>query len=522
MEELRYWAIGLVVLGAVAVVGCGTGDTSTAGGGTGGTSGTGGTGGTGGSGGSGGGIVCPDDPAAGAVPEACGIWVSVSQGDDANDGRQATPVKTLTHAIELAQTDKNRVYACGETWTESLVVTSGLSLHGGFDCDAGWTYEGEIKRAMIIAPSPRGVTWIGIGEPTRGFFTDFYVESADAVEPGDSSIAGFVRESLLLTALRCEFTAGNGADGVDGDPADVNGLPALSGTPGNDGANACSAPLSQGGAAVEIECFPGLSKGGKGGDSGPLIAASGEAGEPVAAGGSGGLGQDVAPACTPGSSGAKGSNGPAGQGGGQDLSLGYGRLLQQGFVGQSGEDGGLGAPAQGGGGGGATFGSAAVCGAANPGGAAGGSGGAGGCAGKGSGGGRPGGGSFAFATRSDGGVVLDMIYFRSGKGGKGGNGGAPQLGGAGGAGGKGGNSAGSIEPGCAGGNGATGGRGGIGGGGMGGPSAAWVQLKGTLVFGPMWTGFEIGTGGEGGIGDPNFQDTEGAEGPESLGMLADQ
>jgi len=68
-------AVVLLISGAV---GCGPGDSSA----------TDNTGGAGGSGGSGGGPVCPDDPADvdGAVPEACGIWVSAGLGNDANDG----------------------------------------------------------------------------------------------------------------------------------------------------------------------------------------------------------------------------------------------------------------------------------------------------------------------------------------------------------------------------------------------------------------------------------------------------
>ena len=76
MARLQIWAVVLGMVGAAGAMGCDSGETSNTGeGGSGGTSGTGGTGGTGGAGG---GVVCPDDPAEGPVPEECGTWVSAA------------------------------------------------------------------------------------------------------------------------------------------------------------------------------------------------------------------------------------------------------------------------------------------------------------------------------------------------------------------------------------------------------------------------------------------------------------
>jgi len=456
MADFARWSIGLVLLGAV---GCGVDPGSS----TGGSSGTGGSGGAGGAG-------CPNDPAEGAVSPECGVWVSVSLGDDANAGTQGAPVATLTHAVELAAKGSGRVYACGgETWTEPLTVPMEVSLYGGFDCAAGWKYVGPDKRAILAPSSTLAMTWEG-GVPNKyedQYLTDFHVESVDATEPGGSSIALFIRGDVRLNVLRCDIVAGNAASGNDGESAEDALAPP--GQNGNDGADACSAPLSKGGAAPESVCELEPSKGGQGGDAGPMLAASGADGEPVSnpPEGSGGLGEQSAPSCTDGQPGANGGAGISGIGG-----KGKGRLIESGYLGADGKPGGPGAPGQGGGGGGATFGKVAVCGAANPGGAAGGSGGSGGCGGHPGAGGQAGGASFAIASRSAHGFRLaGYTVLTSGNGGDGGRGGKPQFGGKGGLPGQGGAGMGSIQPGCAGAQGGAGGPGGWGGGGMAGPTA---------------------------------------------------
>ena len=469
-----------------------------------------GGGGTGGDGGAGGGVVCPGDPLEGPIPEDCGVWVSAGQGDDANEGTQSAPVASLTHAIELASQGKGRVYACGETWTEALTVPSGVSLHGGFDCEDGWKYTGEARRAMLVPPTPLAIKWGDVDSEEQVYLTEFYVEAPAATEPGASSIGILVIPTLPLKILRCEIVAGDGADGADGAPGDADDQPAAAGAPGNDGGGACSAPVSAGGVSPESACEAGLSKGGEGGDGGVFQAESGAPGEPAGPGGAGGLGEETAPACTVGAPGADGAHGENGAGG---TGKGYGLMTADGIVGYPGQDAQPGMPGQGGGGGGATFGNTATCGAASPGGAAGGSGGAGGCGGKGGRGGQAGGSSVAVANLGKGeDLVMDYTVLQAGNGGHGGNGGAPQPSGAGGLGGKGGAGAGTIQPGCNGGNGGMGGKGGYGGGGSGGSSAAIGTASGMGPFFQMHLQYSHGKEGLGGMGDPAHAKWYGREG----------
>ncbi|NUQ78847.1 MAG: hypothetical protein HUU21_35430, partial [Polyangiaceae bacterium] len=65
--------------------------------------------------------MCIPSENAGAVEDACGVFVAAS-GDDANDGTRASPVATLAKAVKLAQAGSGRVYACAEMFEGALVV----------------------------------------------------------------------------------------------------------------------------------------------------------------------------------------------------------------------------------------------------------------------------------------------------------------------------------------------------------------------------------------------------------------
>ena len=480
---------------------------------------TGGGSGTGGEGGSGGGEAnpCPDDPADGPVAPECGVWVAASWGADAKDGTQAAPVATLAAAVELALNGTGRIYACGETYVETVKLPAGISLAGGFSCERGfWKYEGEKARANV-QPMVPGVPAITLLDGTAGsLITDIRVEAADAIEPGGSSIA-ILALGTFVTIKRSEIIAGDAADGADGEDGSHDGFPAPGGLEGKDGANACTADPGAGGDTVTLACGGVDSAGGAGGDGGELFANDGAEGvappEPNDLEyGAGGKGESVArgTACT---GGAGGQQGQAGKDG--DAALGTGTLTKEGYRRKDGGDGVDGMPGQGGGGGGGSIGSAILCGAALSGGAGGGSGGTGGCGGRGGKGGQAGGSSIAVAVAS-GWVLVDSGRLVSGRGGKGGRGGSRQKGGPPGLPGKGGmgfGGASGVKAGCSGGPGGWGGNGGSGAGGQGGhslsmgiaPGAAgtpWMSVE--FSFGPM------GMGGDG--GDPAIKGLSGANG----------
>jgi hypothetical protein len=427
----------------------------------------------------------PIDPKEGTWPfdPVCNLWVSSSIGDDANPGTEQQPVRTIAHAIELAKKGPRHIYACGEVYAEAVELPAGISLFGGFyDCKTTgpWSHAAANHPAIIAPGKPGAVALTLTPNDDRSFagarswVGDLTAQSADAVEPGGSSIAVLALEGARATFRRHSFIAGKGADGADGDPGDHGGEPAAKGLSGNKGADACTLAVGAGGTPVETQCDGGaISKSGEGGDGGEGFANDGHKGDPEPmpnpqGDGLGGLGESSAQGnpCTGGKAGAQGVKGAEGF-----WPSSPGHLTASGYAGMSGGDGESGTPGQGGGGGGASSGRAS-CGAAPHGGAGGGSGGSGGCGGKGGKGGQAGGSSIAFACLSTD-VSLEAGTYTAGNGGKGGNGGAGQAGGQGGVPGIGGAGLGAADPikkGCAGGAGGYGGDGGNGGGGHGGHS----------------------------------------------------
>lgn len=468
---------------------------------------------------------CPGDPAemlGDGVPAECGLWVSSSQGDDDNDGSPGAPLATLGEAAARAVTGRRRVYACAESFEESLIWPSGVSLHGGFHCaNLNWLYSNGSSRTQITAPPDEiPLTVDGSTIPDLALFTDLNLLAADATKPGGSSIAMLALAGARAEMRRGRLKSGNGAAGADGDDGDHIGTAAKAGVHGKDGAPACTGDVGMGGQLVALTCEDGTSFGGQGGHGGVLAANSGDDGElmptPNPQGfGLGGKGEDLVAGlfCTPGIGGAVGKDGDPGLGGGWPP-----RLAPAGYLGVWGQDGKPGRAGQGGGGGGASAGNAA-CGGLLHGGAGGGSGGTGGCGGKGGRGGQPGGASIGVAMLADSLVLVDIIIV-SGNGGNGGRGGTPQQGGQGGLpgiGGAGSPAAGGPNPGCVGGGGGYGGDGGHAGGGLGGPSLA-VAYAGTQP--PEIRGTQelsYGQGGSGGPGsDPTVNGTGGEDGKSGL------
>lgn len=452
---------------------------------------------------------CPVDPAEGHVAPGCGIWVSASMGYDNNSGTQVSPVRTLGRAIELAEEGPGRVYACLETWYETLLVPGSVSLHGGFDCKQGWQYVASLENRSKLTPvSTFGITWVESDTTNLPIMTDFHVEAITATAPGGSSIGVFVRDQVGLEVRRCTIVAGDGADGLNGEDGGPGEPVAQGGVDGTNGGDACSALVSEGGIGPMSSCDDFDSTGGDGGDGGLMVATSGGDGSPPGPEpnhGKGGVGEGVAPSCAMGYWGDPGEIGVSGAGAKQL----DGYLTKEGYTGGYGGDGGPGGHGRGGGGGGATFGSVAVCGSAKPGGAGGGSGGTGGCGGLGGKGGQGGGSSLGVALNAG----SDMLFYTSivdsrivvGNSGRGGNGGKPQSGGPGGLAGKGGAGAGSINPGCNGGHGGVGGPGGWGGGGLGGfVYCIATRWSGMDQYFPISNNIdcELGKPGGGGHGDP--------------------
>jgi hypothetical protein len=474
---------------------CANSKTCTAAGGAsgqGGEAGNGG-GGNGGQGGQGGGppVECIPSEAMGVVADSCGVFVSSSKGTAGAAGTKEEPVNTIAEALSIAA--GKPIYLCGEAFDEEVVMEAGTDVYGALDCENDWSYKPETK-AQVNAPA-NAIAWkvSGSGSST---IADVAITAATATDPGMSSIAMLVDESTV-DLVRCDITAGDGADGA---PGTSTGGTAQGGIMGNPGLMGCmDGDTVNGGPGPTRTCANGdTSTGGTGGLS--MANQNGSTGNggtsspsvttPLDNGGDGETGPAVGQECD---NGTVGSVGDAGAQGAAATALGT--LDATGFVGTPGGNGGHGSPGQGGGGGGAAKG-AVTCGSAALAAHSGGSGGAGGCGGEPGTGGGAGGSSIALMSLLAT-VTLADTTLTAGDGGDAGGGGNAQGGGAGVNGGLAGGSGA-----CNGGRGGDGGAGGAGGGGRGGHSLgiAFTGVEPSHDRASIVPG-EAGDGGDGGLGN---------------------
>lgn len=453
------------------------GDASTGGGsgdaGTGGSGGASGTGGSSGSSGSGGNDGSTCDPTKSPSEDGCvideqyGVFVDSGSTAGTPDGTRANPYKTITDAIGAAA--GKRIYVCNtnDPYKESLSIgasADGIALYGGFDCTANtWTY--GTNKANVSG----GTTAVTIDGLTKGVhFEDFSISSADAAQPGESSVAIFAKSSANIEMIRVDITAGKGMKGADG-VLNSYTYPTAATLKGKDASG-----LS-GGGLTSFSCAAGdQTIGGRGGDA--PTAENGNPGLPALGAGQAG---------TVGSCGATGTGKDGAPGASATDAAGavtLGTLSSTGWSAASGADGTAGGVGQGGGGGASdTTGG-------------GGGGGAGACGGAGGTGGKGGGASIAVLLL-DTTITLDAsVKLTTSGAGDGGKGAAAQAGQtAGGFGGV------QSAGGCSGGKGAAGGNGAAGGGAAGGVSAA-VAWKGSTAPTINTTNITLGAKGNKGLG----------------------
>ncbi|WP_437810012.1 hypothetical protein [Sorangium sp. So ce1078] len=449
---------------------------------------------------------CDGDPTMAPVLDSCGVFVR-AQGDDRDPGTRQRPVRTLQRAIALAaggrrggEAPTRRVYACGETFEEAVVLPSGVDLWGGRRCaDGDWSLGGA-DQVTTVAPGPAAVpVRVLDGGGATSTMVGVRIEAAEgSARDGKSSIGMILSQGAKVRVVQSQVHA---ADGKDGEPGeDAPRLRAKDGQYGEGGVNACTVDVATGAPPVVTECDGGIeSIGGQGGDGHVEEGGDGEPGAPSSAedpvaSGEGGLGAGSG-GCKAGKPGAEGEPGRHGPG-----ANGLGSLDVTGWVGVRGADG---APGSVGGGGGGGGGSRSIqCRSGEPqGGAAGGSGGSGGCGGKAGHGGGYGGSSLGIVVLEGAEITVDDSQVVTGRGGRGGAGGTGQAGGSGAPGGYGGKYLDQTAwDACDGGDGGDGGHGGDGGGGLGGHSIGVATVGVTKVSFEQGAQIRNGAAGDGGSG----------------------
>ena len=389
------------------------------------------------------------------VDDSYGVFIDSVNGNDAAAGTKASPVKTITHALNLlGDPQKPRIYICGTgTLNEHVELTSAVSLYGGFAC-SNWEYNGQKATVKSDGASPAlQLTRL----PSAITVSDLRFEAQPGQNSGDSSIAVFTVNSII-TFTRTELvahagaTGSNGADGLTGSRAQTSiGDKNANGTTPGIGV-ACTCTIGDNITTTTGGNGGPVNRNGSRGNSVPPV--------PNLASDAGAGGTGDTNDCLPIAQGKPGAAAPPGKNGNAIAPL-LGTLAPAGWStsdGNPGEDGG---PGQGGGGGGGNADGA------------GGGGGCGGCGGSGGGGGQGGGSSVALLSYQSI-VTLNSCQLLTDQAGNGGQGGPGGLGMASTEGNEGRGGVGSVDNnhGCPGASGGAGGAGGGGSGGAGGISAA--------------------------------------------------
>jgi len=147
------------------------------------------------------------------VNDAEGIFVSSSLGKATGDGTKASPLASLAAGIEAAKAAHKRVYACAETYGESIAIENGVDVFGYFACNSSWAVV-QTSHAKVASPTSPAATATNVTTPTR-------VENVDLVAPdftsnSQSSIALIASGSPSLTIKNATIHAGTGGDGAHG------------------------------------------------------------------------------------------------------------------------------------------------------------------------------------------------------------------------------------------------------------------------------------------------------------------
>ena len=482
-------------------------------------------------------IYVSGEDATAADDAGCGLGPTATGG-----GRH--PCRTIAYGISRASaTGRSRVLVADALYTESVTLTAGISLLGGYRAD---TWERHLTTTLTTVRAPAGAghrkTIVATGISTATTIEGFVIEGTSATTAGANSYAVYVNGGTsALTFSNNTIYAGAGAPGAPGAPG-ADGLPGVPGTAGQNafdtgsvtcstsragaagGARTCGATNVSGGNGGGVYCPPVFSSAGSSRAGAAGSGTSGGAGGLVAYDGQTRPSTSCLTCYLPtggqtmtGGNGAAGANGTNGSGGAGAASA-VGSIAANEWVGVAGGAGGAGTHGSGGGGGasgGGGDGQASPC--TDDLGATGGGGGSGGCGGTAGGGGGAGGGSFGIfvvnASASPPTLTNNTIY-RSfgGAGGNGGNGGTGGVGGAGAAGGLKSTADSSFCTGDGGhgGNGGNGGHGGGGGGGAGGVSYG-IYVQGRTGYGAGTNTFPAsGGGGAGGSGGPSVGNGGGA------------
>ena len=136
---------------------------------------------------------CKVDPA--NCPTDDGLFVSTARGADTNPGSKAMPLKTIAAGITKAKAKGGAqvVYVAQGLYPEKVTLSEGISLNGGYECNAGacgWTRDLSMFETTIVNQDFEGVL-AGAGITVNTLIGGFTIRGKDGtptVAPGSVGI----------------------------------------------------------------------------------------------------------------------------------------------------------------------------------------------------------------------------------------------------------------------------------------------------------------------------------------------
>lgn len=138
-----------------------------------------------------------DNNCAGGADENCGglgTFVSGAKGDDANPGTQLLPVKTIAKGMANAKTigAPRTVFVAASHYPENIDLSEGVSLSGGFLCDATtctWARNPKVNDTAILSQRITGL--VADATITKATFVDgFRIQGQDVAGSAALGIDG--------------------------------------------------------------------------------------------------------------------------------------------------------------------------------------------------------------------------------------------------------------------------------------------------------------------------------------------
>ena len=149
------------------------------------------------------------------VADEYAVFVA-SDGVMVRQGTMDAPLRPLVRGSRPRwRTKCGRVIVCAGDYAETVEITAGVSVYGGFDCgDEPW--EHTASAATRVQPSAKGEALRIVDVEDAVLIEDVEFEAKDADAAGESSVAALVKGSAAVTLKGVKLTAGDGMDGADG------------------------------------------------------------------------------------------------------------------------------------------------------------------------------------------------------------------------------------------------------------------------------------------------------------------